>query len=387
MNDITLDGGGKNRLLVAPNNSSLSVRNLRFINGKAPESEEADGIGGAVAGNWRSKVEVRNCVFENSTAGRGGGALSVWTGSSLTVVGSRFEKNASFYGGAIYSLLSDLHVVNSVFVNNDTIDNGWGEGGAIGTDGASEDPDDDIGGLIEICGSVFKGNHGLHSGGGVYIWAYPPDEVLIDRTTVESNEIGGGGLGGGMRVSNGNIEIRASSFISNVSDNHGGALYLDCEPECRILNTTFYGNEAGSYGGAISSGAVVKINNVTFAHNYAGGHGGALFGGEKYTLTNTLFVDNSAGNPWNQANNCGSTQTGANVLQWRSESSDGGGDSCIDSVTVADPLLAENPADNGGPTRTLLLKDTSPALQAGSECESTDQRGESRNPEECDLGA
>jgi predicted outer membrane repeat protein len=385
--DITLDGGGTSQILIAPSGSSLSVRNLRFMNGKAPESEEADGIGGAVAGEWRSKVEIRNCIFEDNTAGRGGGAVAVWTGSSLTIVGSTFVGNRSYYGGAVYSLLSPLQIVNSTFSDNDTIDNGWGEGGAIATDGASESPDDAIGGTVEICGVEIRNNHALRSGGGAYIWVYPPDQVVIDRTLVESNEISGSGLGGGMRVSNGEIEIKASSFISDVSDNHGGALYLDCEPSCNIVNTTFYGNEAGSYGGAISSGDTMNINNVTFAKNSAGGHGGALFGGDKFTIHNSIFVDNTAGNTWNQANNCGTTGTGDHVLQWQSTTNDGGGDLCVPDIIIADPLLASDPKENGGPTPTLLPETNSPVLQAGTSCEPVDQRGEQRDEDMCDLGS
>jgi predicted outer membrane repeat protein len=385
--DISLDGGGTSQILIAPQGSSLSVRNLRFINGKAPESEEADGIGGAVAGEWRSKVEVRDCVFEDNTAGRGGGAVAVWTGSSLTIVGSSFTGNRSYYGGAVYSLLSPLQIVNSTFYENDTIDNGWGEGGAIATDGASEYPDDATGGAVEICGVQIRNNHGLRSGGGVYVWVYPPDQVVIDRTTVESNEIGGSGLGGGMRVSNGEIEIKASSFVSNKSDNHGGALYLDCAPICEISNTTFYNNEAGAYGGAISSGDTMNINNATFMKNSAGGHGGALFGGDKFTVHNSIFVDNTAGNPWNQANNCGATGTGDHVLQWQSGTNDGGGDLCVPDIIVADPLLASDPEENGGPTPTLLPDANSPVLQSGTSCEPVDQRGEQRDENKCDLGS
>ncbi len=385
--NITLDGGGVTRILSAPNGSSLSVRNLRFINGKAPASEESDGIGGAVAGNWRSQVEVRNCTFENNSAGRGGGAVSVWTGSSLTIVNSRFVGNRSFYGGAVYSLLSPLNIVNSVFEDNETIDNGWGEGGAIGTDGASEYPDDAIGGNIDICGTTIKNNRGLRSGGGVYIWVYPPDKVTVDRTTIEENNIGGGGLGGGMRISNGEIIVNASSFISNVSENHGGALYLDCEPTCTLSNLTIYGNHAESYGGAVSSGSNVIIKNTTFAENFAGGHGGALFGGNDFEIYNSIFVNNSAGNPWNQANNCGSTGKGENVLQWKTDSNNAGYDTCIPNIIAADPLIDSNPKDNGGPTPTLMINQNSPAIGAGKSCEPLDQRGLPRDAAVCDLGS
>ena len=396
--EITLDGGGTNRILET--GSSLSVRNLRFVNGKSSSASEADGIGGAIAGNWRSRVEVFGCTFEDNQAARGGGAVAVWTDSELTIIGSRFYRNRSWYGGAVYSLLSPLTIVNSDFVDNEAFketDLTEGEGGAIGTDGASASPDDAEGGTIRICGSVIRNNQGRGSGGGVYIWAYPPDIVSIDRTVVEGNTVSapsdGGSLGGGMRVSNGEITITASSFLSNRAQSHGGGLYLDCAPTCSITNSTFFDNKAApevgdgaGYGGAIFGGGY-RLNNVTFAQNYASGHGGALFGGSDWVIDNSLFVDNTSGNPWNQARSCGDTGSGSNVLQWHTSDGNGGDDRCIPNIIEVDPLLAAAPADNGGPTPTLLVGTASAALQAGSGCEAVDQRGEPRDPNACDLGA
>lgn len=396
--EITLDGGGTNRIF--DTTSSLSVRNLRFINGKSPSSTEADGIGGAVAGNWRSRVEVYKCVFEDNEAARGGGAVAVWTDSELTIIASRFQRNRSWYGGAVYSLLSPLTVVNSEFVDNEAVkesDLTEGEGGAIGTDGASASPDDNEGGTITICGSTIRNNRGRGSGGGVYIWAYPPDIVHIERTVVEGNTVaavdGGGSLGGGMRVSNGEITITASSILSNHAESHGGGLYLDCALACTITNSTFFDNEAApsvgdgaGYGGAIFGGGY-RLNNVTFARNFASGHGGALFGGPDWVIENSLFVDNGSGNPWDQARSCSDTGSGANVLQWLAADGDGGDDRCIPDIIEEDPVLDDAPADNGGPTPSVLLGEGSAALQAGSGCEPVDQRGEPRDPNECDLGA
>ena len=387
---VTLDGGGTSQIFVVASNASLSARNLRFIRGKAPPRTEADGIGGAISGQWRSKIEVRDCTFEDNTAGRGGGAVSVWTGSALTVVGSRFLRNHSWYGGAIYSLLSPLQVVNSSFLDNVTLtDRGTGDGGAIGTDGASESPNDGVGGRIEICGSTFRNNEAHGLGGAAYLWAYPPDQVVIDRTTVEGNRVSKNGkgtsLGGGMRVSNGEIAIMASSFLANASEVSGGALYLDCSPSCQITNSTFYANRAGSYGGAIF-GDKFRLANVTLAENHAGGHGGALFGGSDWVMRNSVFVDNTAGNPWNQAYSCGSTGRGDHVLQWQHGSRSAGADRCIAQVVARDPLLSA-PADHGGPTFTMLPGASSGALGAGTDCEPVDQRGQSRGRAACDLGA
>lgn len=396
---VTLDGGGATRILEVSSGAALSVRNLRFIRGKSQSTMEPEGIGGAVAGNWRSRVEVYACTFEDNEAARGGGAVSVWTGSELVIIGSRFFGNRSWYGGAVYSLLSPLTIVNSEFVDNEAfkeVEGTEGEGGAIGTDGASEYPDDAEGGTIAICGSVIRSNRGRASGGGAYIWTYPPDVVTIERTTVEDNLVAattdGGSLGGGMRVSNGEITIRDSSLLSNHAESHGGGLYLDCAPTCTIVNTTLYGNEAlsttgrdGGYGGAIF-GSGLQLNNVTLAGNFAGGHGGGIFGGD-FVVNNSLFVDNDTGNPWGQARSCSETGTGSHVLQWLSASGDGGSDRCVPDVLVADPLLPAAPADHGGPTPTLVPGPASAALQAGSGCEASDQRGQPRDPSACDLGA
>jgi len=383
---VTLDGGGITRIFQV--NSTLSIRNLRFQNGAAKGKDEN---GGAVSGGWRSKLEVIGCIFENNSAMGSGGALSVGTGSELTVVGSRFLYNKSGYGGAIYSLWSPLHIVNSEFTENSTLNNGGG--GAIGTDGALDPAyraEETVGGVVEICGSVFQRNQASGAGGSAFIWVYPPDKIVIDRCTIQDNVLskvdGGIAMGGGMRLSNGEITIKASSFLSNIAGTHGGALSLDCEPNCTITNSTFFNNQVlDGYGGAIF-GNKLRVNNVTFANNLASGHGGALFGGEDWILQNSIFVDNKAGNPWGQAYSCASTGTGNNVLQWVGEFKGAGSDSCIPGAFVADPLIA-SPADNGGPTPTMLLSESSPALQKGTNCEPLDQRGNVRDTLACDLGA
>lgn len=389
-NLVTLDGGGKNRILVSGNNRSLSVRNLRFINGAAAQTMEGEGIGGAVSGPYLNRIEVIHSTFENNNAGRGGGAVGVGTAGSLVISGSTFKNNGAWYGGAVYSLLSPLTVVNSVFQGNSANTSGkLGDGGAIGTDGASASPNDAEGGEVRICGTQITGNTGRGNGGGAYLWVYPPDKITIDRTTVANNHAepngrNNPGTGGGMRVSNGAITIRDSSFLANASDGNGGALYLECAPSCAIRNSTFQGNSAKSYGGAIF-GDGHQDSNVTFAGNSAGGHGGALFG-KNFTLRNTVFVDNTAGNPWKQALSCSTTGTGDHVVQWQGATANGGGDRCIQNVTAANPVLAA-PADNGGPTPTMLPGSGSALLKAGAGCEATDQRGVARDTSRCDIGA
>ncbi|HET9654734.1 MAG TPA: cellulose binding domain-containing protein [Kineosporiaceae bacterium] len=391
---ITLKGGGSNRILLAANGTTLSVRNLRFVNGAAQQVvDRAAGAGGAVSGIYKTRIEVIGSVFENNSAGFGGGAVYVGTDGVLTIDRSTFTGNSSWYGGAVYSLLSPLTVTNSTFTDNKTLNQGSaGDGGAIGTDGAAPLTPDRTGGEIRLCGSTFTHNTAARgSGGGAYLWAYAGDRVVVDRSTFKDNTIDG--IGGGARVSvgptdwgkTGSITITGTSVLSNTSTANGGGLYLDCAPTCTIENSTFYGNTSKAYGGAIFGAAGTHHDtNVTFADNHANGHGGALFGGS-FVLDNTVFVGNSAGNPWGQAMSCASTGTGSHVIQWGTTSRDGS-TSCIQQVTAVDPRLGK-PADNGGPTLTLMPASGSPVIGAGSGCPARDQRGVARPGSGCDLGA
>jgi predicted outer membrane repeat protein len=392
---VTLDGGGTSRILVSQNGTTLSVRNLRFINGSAAKTlDRRIGGGGAVAGGFRSHVEVIASTFENNSAGQGGGAVAGGAGGSLSITGSVFKGNSAWYGGAVYSLLSPLTVINSTFTDNHTTTTGGlGDGGAIGTDGAAADQGAPNG-VIHICGSTINHNTAYGNGGGAYLWTYAPDKVIIERTTFADNRINpngrnSGGLGGGARISvgpvpgrAGSITVRDSSILSNTSGGNGGGFYLDCSPTCTISNSTFYNNSSKAYGGAIF-GDGHHDNNVTFANNTAAGQGGALFG-SNYVLNNTIFSGNAAHNPWGMGMTCSSTGTGSNVIQWLTTSPDS--KECIPSAIAKDPLLAA-PAANGGPTLTMMPAATSPALKAGSGCEASDQRGAARNVSRCDLGA
>jgi predicted outer membrane repeat protein len=395
---VTLVGGGANRILQVPNGTSLSVRNLRFVKGAAAQSSDrAIGSGGAVSGGYRSHIEVISSSFEGNSAGLGGGAVSVGTDSTLSIVGSTFHGNSSWYGGAVYSLLSQLTVVDSTFTGNSTTTGGgMGDGGAIGTDGASPIAAGGKGGVIRVCGSTFTGNAAHGSGGGVYLWAYVPDRIIVERDVFKDNVIkpndgGGVGLGGGARLSigptqyaasGGSVAVEGTSLVSN-SGGDGGGLYLDCIPTCTISNSTFYGNSATAFGGAIM-GDGHHDANVTFADNTAGSHGGALFG-KNFVLDNSVFVGNAAHNPWGQAMTCSSTGTGSHVLQWLTSGRDGS-TPCVAQVIAVNPLLAP-PADTSGSTLTMMPAANSPVLNAGAGCEPIDQLGSARSVSRCDLGA
>jgi predicted outer membrane repeat protein len=382
---ITLAGGGTNRIFVPQSGVHLSVRNLRLIKGAAKGASGDAANGGAISGGWRTYVEVIDSTFQQNTANAQGGAIYVGTDSTLSIVGSTFTSNSSSSGGAVRSMLAPITMIKSTFTGNTS----KGGGGAIETDGVSEP--NGRGGQILICGSVVSNNTSHDDGGGAFLWTYSSEHIIIRQTTFEGNKTTAGS-GGGARLSTGpsekaagkgpSLTVEGSSFLSNDGGN-GGGLYVHCLPTCDITNSTFYKNSARDFGGAIF-GDSYSTNNVTFANSSAGGQGGALFG-SKYVLNNTIFVGNAAHNPWGQSQSCFSTGTGSHVIQWGTSSKDNS-TSCIPQVTSADPQLLE-PADNGGPTLSMMPAQTSPVLGAGSGCTATDQRGMARKATACDLGA
>jgi predicted outer membrane repeat protein len=409
--DTVIDGGGKitisgnnvTRVFRTDNYVKFTVKNLTIQNGKEPGSDSA---GGGIYGGWRGSVTVVNCTLQNNdgTAGKqeaGGGAISVKAGSTLAVYDSRFLNNKGINGGAIHSLLSSLTVVNSTFTGNDSRSGasvaGYGYGGAIYTDGASEYDDDGIGGTVTIGNSTFSNNTAAGQGGGVYSFVYPPDVVVIDHSTFTGNTVvkdaRGDALGGGLRQGNGKLTLSNSTFSGNVARSQGGGLWRGEDGSATLTNVTFYANRAvaddasdtGGFGGAFTGGKITCVN-CTLANNHAGNQGGAIFGSDNMKLRNTLFANNTAhndGNNWNIAQTCSDTLTdGGNNMQYPA-----GNPNCTDSITIADPKLGSL-ANNGGATQTMALPQHSSAVNAGnpSTCAGRDQRDYVR-PDRCDIGA
>lgn len=429
---VTLDGGGATRILNVASWQLLSLRNLTLQNAATvPTAADFDAqgrlvdegrfVGAAVTANYQSKVEVLHTRFQGNRA-RQAAAIFIGSDGDLTIVNGEFVGNSAWDDGAVKSLLSRLTIVNSLFDGNSGTlapagipgASSFGGTGALATDGASLKSYIDgglgTGGTISVCGSTFRNNTSAKGGGAIFLWAYAPDRILVKSSTFQGNQ--GGGLGGAGRVSigftdhayacsapkqctittPGTVEIEGSSFLSNTSQGNGGALYVDCFGPCGIRNSTFYGNDAGGVGSVVQyvgwgadvggPGPGLHFSNVTFSHN--GDQRGQLnLFGSGFVIDNSVF---ESSNPV-----CGSgNATGSHVVQLVPAGSRGGTTPCVTGATIitTDPApLPAAPADNGGPTWTILPAAGSPLIGAGAGCELTDQRGKARDPAKCTVGA
>ncbi|MES2790761.1 MAG: putative Ig domain-containing protein, partial [Planctomycetota bacterium] len=224
-------------------------------------------------------------------------------------------------------------------------------------------------------------------GGGI---ATRIGKVNILRSTIDHNNvyggngvaetgyyIGGGGRGGGIFITlNSSVKIE-NTTIANNSANGGNALNSD------------FGTGGQAYGGAIFNTTSVSIRSSTIAYNNSVGGmkkdftlTGSVAGGVAafgvVNIGSTIIAQNTSRFAPDVFNTV--TSVGYNLIGI-SNSSDGW-NSTLDKLGSAsspiDPLFTGNiVSDYGGPTLTLGLQATSPALNAGFNFGTltTDQRG------------
>ncbi|GIK56224.1 MAG: calcium-binding protein [Chloroflexi bacterium] len=433
---ITLSGGGSTRIFNIQNGATVTIRNLTIANGYS--SEDGGGIyaerlstliienstlinntgrngGGLATNGWGAHdagvaVTISGSTFTNNTAtavaipggGNGGGGIYLSGGSAATVTDSIFSGNHSQNGGAIHLLHSDLHTVNVAFHNNTATNTaGGGGGGAIYMDGTKN-----LSGELLIERSTFTGNSTNQLGGAIFSYITQDGRTTINQSTFNNN-LTTGGNGGAIYHQSGTgnapLTVNNSTFIYNTATavptdraGQGGALWLIDSP-VTITNSTFAYNEAvhtqslpgddwhRGFGGAIRTSDNTTIINSTFAHNHAGFVGGAIAG--PATVRNSIISQNTGGNVWQIQQNCTTelNNNGHNIQFPQRVTGNGNDYECFAGQMAVNPLLG-GLGDYGGPTQTIPLLAGSPAINAATNCPTTDQRGFARNGP-CDIGA
>ena len=219
-------------------------------------STKYGGKGGAI---YSAADLTVNGEFLNNSAEVAGGAI--YAEANLTASGTFTGNTSNTSGAAIQAKGSEIHVSNATFSGNIA----KGGGGAIYTKSTTG-----------VIGGTFEANQS-NDGGAVFVAAMPS------------------GTTANYTISEG------STFNSNISTQHGGALYFDT----RVIpvigdNVTFEGNKANKKGGAVyvnvgNSYKATLGDNVKFIENTAenGGAISANFGSIDLG-TNALFKENSA---------------------------------------------------------------------------------------------
>jgi predicted outer membrane repeat protein len=196
---------------------------------------------------------------------------------------------------------------------------------------------------------------------------------------------GWSGNGGGISILGGRVMLDHVLVANNEAAADGGGIAASDHAIVTIVNSTITGNVATSAGGGIYGSADFSIRNSTIANNGAVRGGGVFITDEGFVNVRNTIIANNVASAFPTSNNCFIGVPLSFIGQ--SLTND---DTCHDGpgMIMADPGL-QPLADNGGPTKTLAITNSSAAVDAGADCsEATDQRYVARNQGlSCDIGA
>jgi predicted outer membrane repeat protein len=234
--------------------------------------------------------------------------------------------------------------------------------------------------------------------------------LVIDSVVFNDNQAPVNGEGGAVFFSSGFTSIRNSTFTNNQADFGGAVLGDQSAPDDvgsgEVVNSTFAGNKATSFGGAIYTNvSQIKIASSTLVDNIAdsdgaspGNGGGTYNGGDALTFSvaNTLYAGNQSGS--GTPNQCAGSHTSFGYNLRETGEVDCAGFIQTGDTVDPDAAMLGTLGSNGGPTPTIALIAGNPAIDAGNPaalggafpaCPTTDQRGFSRGGAagRCDIGA
>jgi CSLREA domain-containing protein len=231
--DVTISGPGANQLTVSGASSyqvfqvgtistpTVSISGITIADGNGSASG-----GGAIALYSGSTLTVSNVTFAGNS-GAGGGAMI--TDGTLTVASSTFSNNTApggESGGGIYIDSGTTQVVNSTFTGNSADYAGGGIDISTGT--------------LTVTNSTFVGNSAPHGGGII---------ALSSSTATVNNSIFSGNEGGPSIYSNGTTNANYNVFYNNAGGDCALCTTNDnaISGDPKLLPLGYYGGTTETY--------------------------------------------------------------------------------------------------------------------------------------------
>jgi hypothetical protein len=389
--DVTITGPGASSLTITPAIPGNVV--VFLVNAGATVTisgvtiaRRGSQLGGGVF-NAGTLTLADIALVENRENTELGGAI--FNSGTLHVIRCSIVRNSAFKGGGIYNFSGDVTIDHSdLAFNTAPIDGRFSEGGGI----FNRD------GTVLVRHSTVR-DTGAVGGGGIANYG----KLTVTQSSIVRNLAV---IGGGMTNSNffgGPTLVTHSTIAGNVTADteRGGGGGIFNGGDIVMINSTVWDNFTIGLlgGGGILNHGTLAVSNSTIAGNSARapGDGGGIANPRDLFLRNSILANNGVGG------NCGDF---SNVFPFDVSL----GHNISDDATCAGfltefgdlnstlaGLVPGGPADNGGPTLTIALLETSPAigaikrnacLDASRVFVFTDQRGIPR-PQgvACDIGA
>ncbi len=284
--------------------------------------------------------------------------LSINAGGALTLTNIRLTDGSAGTSGGALSLSDGASalVSSTIFIGNVVSATGFTSGGAIYSHGT-----------LRVVNSQFFSNtanasFGSGSGGAIYSSGI----LTVENSLFSANDAD---FGGAIRTSFGlNLDIRNSTFAGNSASIFGGAMYLlgpstirrsvfmqnnaassgaiESQPSfgasALIAESTFFSNTAHT-GGAMRVLGPTTLDQLVFQGNYAAEFGGgALLNGDRATVSNSQFVANSTAAGGGAIHNDGVLTASASVFMSNASVGSGGAISNTGRLVVSGSTFLDN---------------------------------------------
>lgn len=247
-------------------------------------------------------------------------------------------------------------------------------------------------GLLGLDHSRVSGNVAALDGGGIYATS---GELTLTDSTISGNRAGlqGGGVWEAVetKVTGSTISGNVAASPDTTGTGGGGLVALG---QLTMTNSTVANNKSATEAGGLDLFAPARLNGVTVSANVSNSDGtgsgpaGGIFQHSGEVIVTNSIVDGNSFGAGGSAPDCrGNFASEGNNLVHPTIGCDGFG-VAGDILDLEDDPRISALASNGGPTKTMALKASSPAVGNASKATSAkrDQRGYGRDKHP-DIGA
>ena len=212
-----------------------------IIDGGTISGCEADAGGGLYATNG-STININSGIISKCTAPADNGGGLYADNSTVTISGGTISGCKGVWGGGLYAENSSTIEISGGTISGCTVGAGGGlfvdsstvriSGGIISKCITSDTGNG--GGLyaynstLNITGGTIKDNKAAHGGGVALIGKTTFEKPITNWTVIGNEAYATGGVGGGIKLENGSMDVSAGSnrIYNNTADGHGADIFL-----------------------------------------------------------------------------------------------------------------------------------------------------------------
>ena len=217
------EGGG----LYATNQSTITISGGTISGCKAPSSDKGNGSG--LYAN-KSTVNISGGTI-SGCEGRWGGGLYAENSSTIEISGGTISGCKVGAGGGLFVDSSTIRISGGIISECTTSDTG--NGGGLYAENST----------LTISGGTIKGNKAAYGGGVALIGDTTFEDSITNWTVISNEAYATGGVGGGIKLENGSMDVSAGSnrIYNNTAGGQGADIFLLGSSTIRLPNAANMG--------------------------------------------------------------------------------------------------------------------------------------------------